>query len=69
MYGTKLKQDENFESLIKRFKKKCFKGNLYEDMSKNEYYTKPSTIKFKRKQLKKFAFKINNFSVLHKKIY
>lgn len=39
---VKLRPNETFESLLKRFKKYVIKNNILEDYRKHEYYVKPS---------------------------
>ena len=69
MYTTKLKNDESFEKMLKRFHKKCLKGDLQTDINKHKRFTKKSEIKRKRKRLEKFAIKTGNFKILKTKIY
>jgi small subunit ribosomal protein S21 len=57
---VKLKPDETFESLLKRFKKSVMKAGVLQELRKREYYVKPS-IKRKlkseaaRKRARKFG--------------
>ena len=57
---VKLRPDETFESLLKRFKKYVVKNNIIQELRKREYYVKPS-IKRKlkseaaRKRARKFG--------------
>ena len=39
---VKLRPNETFESLLKRFKKYVAKNNIIQDYRKHEYFTKPS---------------------------
>lgn len=39
---VKLRPNETFESLLKRFKKYVVKNNIIQDYRKHEYFTKPS---------------------------
>ena len=39
---VKLRPNETFESLLKRFKKYVVKNNIIQDYRKREYYVKPS---------------------------
>ena len=41
-------EDENFERVLKRFKKKCEKAGILSDLRKHRHYEKPSERK-KRK--------------------
>ena len=38
---VKLRPNETFESLLKRFKKYVVKNNIIQDYRKHEYFTKP----------------------------
>jgi ribosomal protein S21 len=50
------RENESFEKMFKRFKKKCERENLNKDMRKTEYYESPSERRRrnKRKRLKEF---------------
>ena len=50
MPGVKLKENESFESALKRFKKQCEKAGLMYELRKREHYEKPS-VRRKRKAL------------------
>lgn len=39
---VKLRPNETFESLLKRFKKYVVKNNIIQDYRKHEYFMKPS---------------------------
>jgi small subunit ribosomal protein S21 len=39
---VKLRPDETFESLLKRFKKSVMKAGVLQELRKREYYVKPS---------------------------
>ena len=39
---VKLRPNETFESLLKRFKKYVVKNNIIQDYRKHEYFIKPS---------------------------
>ena len=58
MEGVKIKENESFENVLKRFKKQCEKTGILSEIRKREHYEKPS-IKRKRKMLaaKKRAMK------------
>ena len=60
MPGVKLKENESFESALKRFKKQCEKAGILSEIRKREHYEKPS-VKRKKKALaaKKRALKKN----------
>jgi len=48
--GITVKDNESFESALRRFKKQCEKSGVLSDIRKREYYEKPS-IKRKKKAL------------------
>lgn len=50
MPGVKVKENESFESALKRFKKQCEKAGILSELRKREHYCKPS-VKRKRKAL------------------
>lgn len=50
MLGVKVKENESFESALRRFKKQCEKAGLLSEMRKREHYEKPS-VRRKRKAL------------------
>ena len=50
MPGVKLKENESFESALKRFKKQCEKAGLMYELRKREHYEKPS-VRRKKKAL------------------
>ena len=39
---VKLRPDETFESLLKRFKRSVVKAGILQELRKREYYVKPS---------------------------
>ncbi len=43
-----IREDENFEGALRRFKRKCEKSGVLTELKKRQYYEKPS-IKRKRK--------------------
>jgi small subunit ribosomal protein S21 len=47
---VKLKENESFESALKRFKKQCEKAGLMYELRKREHYEKPS-VRRKKKTL------------------
>ena len=49
MTVVKVGENENIESAIKRFKRKCQKDGIIGDLRKHEQYEKPS-VKKKKKQ-------------------
>ncbi len=50
MLGVKVKDNESFESVLRRFKKQCQKSGILSEMRKREHYEKPS-VRRKRKAL------------------
>lgn len=50
MLGVKVKENESFESALRRFKKQCEKAGILSEMRKREHYEKPSVRK-KRKAI------------------
>ncbi len=50
MPGIKIRENESFESALKRFKKQCEKTGILSEVRKREHYEKPS-IKRKKKAL------------------
>jgi small subunit ribosomal protein S21 len=57
---VKLRPNETFESLLRRFKKYVVKNNIIQDYRKHEYFTKPSVRRklkseIARKRARKFG--------------
>src|SRR3972149_5725969 len=50
MPGVRVKEEEPFESVLKRFKKQCEKAGILAEIRKREHYEKPS-VKRKKKAL------------------
>lgn len=50
MVGVKVRDNESFESALRRFKKQCEKAGILSEIKKREHYEKPS-VKRKRKTL------------------
>ena len=50
MTSVRVKDDESFDSALKRFKKQCEKSGVLSEYRKREYFEKPS-VKRKRKAL------------------
>ena len=50
MSGIVVKDNESFESAMRRFKKQCEKAGILSEVRKREFYEKPS-IKRKKKAL------------------
>lgn len=42
MPGIRVKENESFESALKRFKKKCEKAGILADVRKHQHFEKPS---------------------------
>ena len=49
MPAVRVKENESFESALRRFKKKCEKAGLLSDLRKRQHFEKPSERR-KRKQ-------------------
>jgi small subunit ribosomal protein S21 len=47
---VRVKQNESFENVLRRFKKQCEKSGILSDIMKRDHYEKPS-VKRKRKAL------------------
>jgi small subunit ribosomal protein S21 len=50
MLGITMKENESFESALKRFKKQCEKTGILSEIRKREHFEKPS-LKKKRKAI------------------
>ncbi len=50
MPGIRVRENESFESALKRFKKQCEKAGILSEVRRREHYEKPS-VKRKRKAL------------------
>ena len=50
MPGIRVRENESFESALKRFKKQCEKAGILSEVRRREHYEKPS-VKKKRKAL------------------
>jgi small subunit ribosomal protein S21 len=48
MPGVRVRDNESFESALRRFRKQCEKGGVIFDMKKHEHYEKPSIRKKKK---------------------
>ncbi|MDI6807966.1 MAG: 30S ribosomal protein S21 [Candidatus Eisenbacteria bacterium] len=48
MAGVRVKENESFESALRRFKKKCEKAGILADLRRHQHFEKPSERK-KRK--------------------
>lgn len=42
MPGIRVKDNESFESALRRFKKKCEKAGILSDLRKHQHFEKPS---------------------------
>lgn len=49
--AVEVREDEDIQSALKRFKRKCIKESIPQDIRKNAYYEKPS-VKKRKKHLK-----------------
>jgi small subunit ribosomal protein S21 len=50
MTSVEVKEDESFESALRRFKKQCEKAGVLSELRKREHYEKPS-VRRKKKAL------------------
>ena len=50
MADVRIRENESFESALKRFKKQCEKAGILSEVRRREHYEKPS-VKRKRKAL------------------
>ncbi len=48
MPAVKVRQNEPFEAVLRRFKKQCEKAGVLTEIKKREYYDKPSVKKKKK---------------------
>ncbi|MDE6274875.1 MAG: 30S ribosomal protein S21, partial [Clostridiales bacterium] len=48
MSTIKVGENENLESALRRFKRKCSRDGIIGDLRKKEFYEKPSVIKRKK---------------------
>jgi small subunit ribosomal protein S21 len=48
MVGVRLREGENFEAALRRFKKLCEKTGVLSEVRRREYYEKPSIRKKKK---------------------
>jgi small subunit ribosomal protein S21 len=58
LVSVEIREDEDIQIALKRFKRKCIKESIPQDIRKNAYYEKPSVRKRKKhlkavKRLKK----------------
>ena len=62
MPSVVIREDESFESALKRFKKQCEKAGILSELRKREHYEKPSVRRKKKsmaarkKLLKRLSF-------------
>ena len=50
MVGIRVRENESFESALRRFKKKCEKSGVLSEIRRREHYEKPS-VRRKKKAL------------------
>ncbi len=50
MIGIIVKDGENIESALRRFKKECVNAGIQSELKKKEFYEKPSEIKKKKRE-------------------
>ncbi len=49
MPSVRVRQDEPFDVILRRFRRSCEKAGIFTEISRREYYEKPTTVR-KRKQ-------------------
>jgi small subunit ribosomal protein S21 len=47
--GVKVKPGEDIENALRRFRKKCEKEGLFNEIKRRSYYEKPSEVKHRKK--------------------
>jgi small subunit ribosomal protein S21 len=47
--GVKVKPGEDIENALRRFRKKCEKEGLFNEIKRRSYYEKPSEIRHRKK--------------------
>ena len=62
---VELREDEDIQGALKRFKRKCIKESIPQDIRKNAYYEKPSVRRRKKhlkaiKRLKKNRLRVSS---------
>lgn len=48
MPKVKIKPEENFESALRRFKRKCDKENIMSEKRRREFYEKPTEVRARK---------------------
>ncbi len=48
MPGVKVRDNESFESALRRFKKQCERTGIFSEIRRKEYYEKPSVERKKK---------------------
>ena len=48
MPGLKVKENENYDSALRRFKKQCEKAGILSEIRRREFYEKPSVRRKKK---------------------
>lgn len=49
MPSVKIKEQENFESALRRFKRKCEKENIMSEKRRREFYEKPTEVRTRKR--------------------
>ncbi|MBN2829139.1 MAG: 30S ribosomal protein S21 [Candidatus Cloacimonetes bacterium] len=67
MPTVRARENESFDILLKRFKKKCERAAILSDIKKHQAYEKPSVVKKRernvaRRKMVKAMRKLNRFS-------
>ncbi|MBI5167785.1 MAG: 30S ribosomal protein S21 [candidate division NC10 bacterium] len=64
MTSVFVKEDESFESALRRFKKQCEKAGVLSELRKREHYEKPS-VRRKKKALAARKKTLKRMRILH----
>lgn len=49
MPSVKIKEQENFEAALRRFKRKCEKENVLSEKRRREFYEKPTEVRTRKR--------------------
>ena len=49
MPTVRVKENENFEVSLRRFKRMCEKANIHADLRRHEFYEKPTWVRKRKK--------------------
>jgi small subunit ribosomal protein S21 len=57
---VKVRRGEDIDSALKRFRKKCEKEGLFNEIKRRSYYEKPSVIRHRKKKAAERKYKRKN---------